>query len=131
MLLATFECPATGKPLERVYKSQKTFERTTAKTFLCKHFAFAADFVYSSGRWYVALTPDWYFSFGDDFRRSTYADANLSWLKRKEVNRTVADHFRFLTSWLSALDQEDLFESIKSPASAMSLEYRGNLLCSR
>jgi hypothetical protein len=104
----------------RVYE-RKLNKKDPNKTFLCKHFAFAADFVYSAGRWYVALNPDWYFSFGDDFRRSAYADANLSWLKRKEVNRTVADHFRFLTSWLSALDQEDLFESIKSPASTMSL----------
>jgi hypothetical protein len=103
----------------RVYE-RKLNKKDPKKTFLCKHFAFAADFVFSSGRWYVALTPDWYFSFGDDFRRSAYADANLSWLKRKEVNRTVADHFRFLTAWLSALDQEDLFESIKSPASTMS-----------
>lgn len=103
----------------RVYE-RKLNKKDSNKTFLCKHFAFAADFVYSAGEWYVAFTPDWYFSFGDDFRRSAYADANLSWLKRKEVNRTVADHFRFLTSWLSALDQDDLFESFKSPASTMS-----------
>lgn len=104
----------------RVYE-RKLNKKDLKKTFLCKHFAFAADFVFSAGRWYVALSPDWYFSFGDSFRRSAYADANLSWLKRKEVNRTVADHFRFLTSWLSALDQDDLFESIKSPAATLSL----------
>jgi hypothetical protein len=103
----------------RVYE-RKQNRNDPSKTFLCKHFAFAVDFVYSADRWYVAMTPDWYFSVGDDFRRSGFADANLSWLKRKEVNRTVADHFRFLTSWLSALDQDDLFDSIKSPASAMS-----------
>jgi hypothetical protein len=102
----------------RVYE-RKLNKKDPNKTFLCKHFAFAVDFVYSGGTWYVALTPDWYFSFGKDFRRSAYADANLSWLKRKEANRTVADHFRFLTAWLSTLDREELFESIKSPASAM------------
>jgi hypothetical protein len=104
----------------RVYE-RKLNKNDPNKTFLCKHFAFAADFVYSSGRWFVALSPDWYFSFGDNFRRSAYADANLSWLKKKEVNRTVADHFRFLTSWLSALDQDDLFESVKSPAATLAL----------
>lgn len=104
----------------RVYE-RKLNKKDPDKTVLCKHFAFAADFSYSSGRWYVALTPDWHFSFGDNFRRSIYADANLSWLKRKEVNRTVADHFRFLVSWLSALDQDDLFESVKSPAATLSL----------
>lgn len=103
----------------RVYE-RKQNRNDPSKTFLCKHFAFAADFVYSAARWYVALTPDWYFSVGDGYMRSVFADANLSWLKRKEVNSTVAGHFRFLASWLSDLDQDDLFDSIKSPASTMS-----------
>jgi hypothetical protein len=106
---------------KRAVYERKQNKKDPSKTFLCKHLAFAVDFVFSAGRWYVAITPDWYFSFGDDFRRSAYADANLSWLKRKEVNSTVAGHFRFLTSWLSALDQDDLFESIKSPAATLSL----------
>lgn len=94
--------------------SRRVFERKQnkndpSKTFICKHFAFATDFVLNDGRWYIALTPDWYFSYGDDYRRSRYADESLKWLKRKEVNRTVTDHFRFLTSWLAALDQDDLF----------------------
>lgn len=106
---------------KRAVYERKLNKKDPNKTFVCKHLAFAVDFVFSAGRWYVAITPDWYFSFGDDFRRSAYADANLSWLKRKEVNSTVGGHFRFLTSWLSALDQDDLFESIKSPAATLSL----------
>ncbi|MEJ8814265.1 SMEK domain-containing protein [Variovorax ureilyticus] len=106
---------------KRAVYERKLNKKDPNKTFLCKHLAFAADFIFSAGRWYVALTPDWYFSFGDNFRRSAFADANLSWLKRKEVNSTVAGHFRFLTAWLSALDQDDLFESIKSPAATLSL----------
>lgn len=94
--------------------TRRVFERKLNKndpdkTFICKHFAFSADFLLNEGRWYVALTPDWYFSYGDGFRRSRYADDSIKWLKKKEVNRTVTDHFRFLTSWLSKLDQEDLF----------------------
>lgn len=103
----------------RVYE-RKLNRKDPNKTFLCKHFAFEADFVLSAGRWYIALTPDWYFSFGDNFRRSAFADANISWLKRQEVNRTVADHFRFLNAWLSNLDQDDFFESTKGPATSMS-----------
>lgn len=95
--------------------SRRVFERKLNKndpdkTFICKHFAFATDFVLNKGRWYVALTPDWYFSFGDDYRRSRFADESLKWLKRREVNRTVTDHFRFLSSWLTSLDQDDLFD---------------------
>lgn len=106
---------------KRAVYERKLNKKDPNKTFLCKHLAFAADFIFSEGRWYVALTPDWYFSYGDNFRRSAFADANLSWLKRKEVNSTVAGHFRFLASWLSKLDQDDLFESIKSPAATLSL----------
>lgn len=106
---------------KRAVYERKLNKKDPNKTFLCKHLAFAVDFVFSAGRWYVAITPNWYFSFGDDFRRSAYADANLSWLKRKEVNSTVGGHFRFLTAWLSALDQDDLFESVKSPAATLSL----------
>ena len=36
------------------------------------------------------------------------------------MNRTVADHFRFLNAWLSNLDQDDFFESTKGPATSMS-----------
>lgn len=106
---------------KRTVYERKLNKKDPNKTFLCKHLAFAVDFVFSVGHWYIAITPDWYFSFGDDFRRSSYADANLSWLKRKEVNSTVGAHFRFLAAWLSALDQDDLFDSIKTPAATLSL----------
>lgn len=82
------------------------------KVFTCKHFAFGADFLEVDDGWYVALTPDWFFSYGDGFRRSAFADDQISWLKRRENNRTVQDHFRFLASWLANLDQDDLFSSM-------------------
>lgn len=94
--------------------SRRVFERKLnkndpGKTFICKHFAFSVDFVRTDGRWFAALTPDWFFSHGDGYRRSNYADQSLSWLKRRENNRTVSDHFRFLVSWLGNLDSDDLF----------------------
>lgn len=115
---------------EETWVGQKTstrrvFERKLNKNdpnkvFVCKHLAFGADFLRTDSGWYVALTPDWFFSYGDDYRRSMYADESLSWLKRKEVNRTVADHFRFLTSWLGALDQEDLFSAANGSTSTLT-----------
>lgn len=81
------------------------------KTFVCKHLAFAVDFMITSTGWHMALAPDWYFSYGDDFRKSLFADKSLAWLKRKETNRIVFDHFRFLSEWLKELDQSDLFRS--------------------
>lgn len=37
--------------------------------------------------------------------------------KKRETNRSVFDHFRFLCSWLEDLDSEDLFsdEAMSSP----------------
>lgn len=97
------------KASRRVYE-RKLNKNDPDRTFICKHFAFATDFVLNEGRWYIALTPDWYFSYGDEYRRSRFADEAVKWLKRKEVNRTVTDHFRFLSSWLARLDQDDLFD---------------------
>lgn len=107
------------KATRRVYE-RKINKNDASRTFICKHFAFAADFLLNEGRWYIALTPDWYFSHGDNYRRSRYADESLTWLKKTEVNRTVTDHFRFLTSWLTALDQEDLFAAASAQAPTLT-----------
>lgn len=103
----------------RVFE-RKHNKKDIAKTLICKHFAFGADFINDGGRWFVALTPDWYFSYGDDYRRSRYAEAGLKWLKKKEVNRTVSDHFRFIAAWLGELDQEDLFAAAESQGPTMT-----------
>jgi len=101
--------------------SRRVFERKLSKndknkTFICKHFAFGVDFVRSDDKWFAAFTPDWFFSYGDDYRRSLYADQNLSWLKRRENNRAVANHFRFIAYWLQSLDVADLFSpTLRSP----------------
>lgn len=105
--------------------SRRVFERKlnkydSDKTFVCKHFAFSVDFVRTDDRWFAALAPDWYFSHGDGYRKSRYADQSLSWLKRKENNRTVTDHFRFLVSWLSKLDADDLFSATITNPSQIS-----------
>jgi len=107
------------KTSRRVYE-RKLNKNDPNRTFICKHFAFATDFVLNEGRWYVALTPDWYFSYGDEYRRSRFADEALNWLKRKEVNRTITDHFRFLSSWLARLDQDDLFELTASGSHSLT-----------
>lgn len=90
---------------------RKLNKKDETKTFVCKHLAFAVDFMIASTGWHMALAPDWYFSYGDEFRRSRFADKSLAWLKRKETNRIVFDHFRFLSEWLKELDQTDLFNA--------------------
>lgn len=80
------------------------------KVLSIRHFAFAVTFLVVGGAWYVSLTPDWFFSYGDDYRRSAFGDKLISGLKRMEKNRSVFDQFRFLCSWLNELDSEDLFD---------------------
>jgi len=79
------------------------------KILSVRHFAFSLDFLTVSGEWYMSITPDWFFSYGDNYKRSQFGDKLLSGLKRMEMNRSVFDQFRFLCSWLKDLDSDDLF----------------------
>jgi len=89
---------------ERRFKRNKPDEVLSTK-----HFAFSVAFLRLEETWFVSLTPDWFFSYGDDYRRSFYGDKLLSGLKRMEKNRSVYDQFRFLASWLENIDRDDLF----------------------
>lgn len=95
---------STRTVFERKYK-----RNDPDKVLSTRHFAFSLDFLNRDDGWYVAITPDWFFSFGEGYRQSAYADKLLSGLKRMEKNRSVYDQFRFLCSWLSELDSDDLF----------------------
>lgn len=94
----------------RVFE-RKVSKKDETKDFLLKHLAFRVEFHRENHSWYLAITPDWYFSFktSDGYRRSRFADEHLGWIKRHENNDQVANHFRFIAAWLNALDQEDLF----------------------
>lgn len=94
--------------------ARKVFERKMnkkdpSKVFSVKHLAFATQFLFLDDRWHLAITPNWYFSFGDSFRRSGFADKQLSGIKRLEKNRSVHDQFRFWADWLTRCDEKDLF----------------------
>ena len=80
------------------------------KVLSTRHFGFAVSFVTVEDDWYVSITPEWFFSYGDAYRRSLYGDRLISGLKRMEKNRSVLNQFRFLCAWLIDLDCEDLFD---------------------
>lgn len=100
---------------DRHVYERKLSKKDEDKVFTQKHFAFAVDFYHLEKHWYASLTPDWYFSYGSDFKSSRYAAGNISWLKRQENNSTVETHFRFLVSWLRELDASDLFSQNNRP----------------
>lgn len=95
---------STRTVFERKYKKNKPSEVLSTK-----HFAFSTDFLILSGKWYLSITPDWFFSYEDSYSRSGFSDMLISGLKRLEKNRSVFDQFRFLSCWLSTLDSEDIF----------------------
>ena len=98
---------ATRTVFERKFNKNKP-----DKVLSTKHFAFSVSFLMVESGWYLSITPDWFFSYSDQYRQSVYGDKLISGLKRMEKNRSVFDHFRFLCSWLKELDSEDLFTDV-------------------
>lgn len=97
------------KKASRTVFWRKFKDKDPDKVLSMRHFAFSAGFLVVDDQWYVSITPDWFFSYGDDYRRSAFGDVPLSGLKRMEKNRSVFDQFRFLCAWLNDLDSADLF----------------------
>ena len=106
-----------GKTATRTTFVRKYNRTQPDKVLSTRHFGFGVSFVTVEGDWYVSITPEWFFSYGDSYRRSFYGDKLISGLKRMEKNRTVFDQFRFLCAWLADLDTEDLFseDAVSSP----------------
>lgn len=104
---------------EEVWQGEKKAKRTVfirqfnkknlTKTDMQKHLSFAVEFLAFDNKWFMSVTPNWFFSYGEDFKKSGYAYKNLSWIKRQENNQQVANHFRFVATWLKSIDEEDLF----------------------
>lgn len=105
---------------ERKFKTNKPDE-----ILQIKHFAFYVNFLFIDGFWYISITPDWFFSWGDNYRRSPFADKPLSGLKRLERNKSVCDQFRFLASWLKDIDGVDLFSETSETSPNMTF---GNIV---
>lgn len=108
------------KKAERTVYARHYNKKDPTKVFSQKHLSFAVDFNLFGDDWFMSITPSWFFSYGDDFRKSGYGHENLSWIKRQENNQQVANHFRFIAAWLISIDEEDLFSTKKSEESFLS-----------
>lgn len=105
-----------------VFKRQ--FNKNNAEKILMqKHLAFTVDFHRFDNNWFVAITPDWFFSIGQDYHRSGYAYQNLKWIKQQENNNQVFNHFRFIHAWLHKIDEADLFSEVSNPSKKAFLTY--------
>lgn len=111
--------PSSPNQREEVWQGEKKSKRTvfvrhfnkkdSSKVFLQKHFSFSVDFNQFGDQWFMSITPSWFFSYGEDFKKSGFGHENLSWIKRQENNQAVMNHFRFVVAWLRSIDDEDLF----------------------
>lgn len=81
------------------------------KVLSTRHLAFSIRFFLLSQQWYAGLVPDWFFSHGDDFVRSQFADEQLSRRKRLEKEHSVHNAFRFIAWWLANHREDDLLAS--------------------
>ena len=64
-----------------------------------KHRAFEARFKHISGKWFLLILPDWFFSY-DGFNKSGFHADDLKWLKRKTNTGIVFTDFRFIHFFL-------------------------------
>lgn len=84
---------------EREMKSTKPDEIS-----YCKHFAFRTEYYFFGNQWYVSITPNWFFSY-DGYKKSFYAKNKIDWLKKKENNRNVFNHVKFVAYFLKQNNQ--------------------------
>lgn len=95
---------------ERVVFEKTYHQDEPAKLWYCKHLAFEPQFRLFGNRWYLAIRPDWFFSY-DGYKESFYAAEKLSWLKRKENNDQVHHHLSFIEYFLTHEPPPELFDA--------------------
>jgi hypothetical protein len=100
------------------WSERTVFERTRKntnpeETLYCKHLAFSVQFKLLNGDWLLAIKPEWFFSW-DGYKPSYYGADKIDWLKRKENNMHVYNHFRFISYYLTHTEPSDLFRQPKA-----------------
>ena len=96
------------------------------KVLSTAHLAFSIRFLLLSRQWYASLVPEWFFSYGDDFTRSRFADEQLSRRKKLEKEHSVRNVFRFVAWWLANRREDDLL--VPAGQQARRLEF-GSEVC--
>jgi hypothetical protein len=69
------------------------------RVFNIKCLAFKSKFEYLDNEWFLSIKPDWTF-LKSDFKVCPFGFKNIQWLKRKERNMHVFNHFNFILKYL-------------------------------
>jgi hypothetical protein len=74
--------------------------KDSTKVYCHEHFAFQTRFYEFDGRWFLSITPDWFYS-RDGYSRAWYAiEDKRKYKKLVETNQSVSTHFRFVHSFI-------------------------------
>jgi len=65
-----------------------------------KHLSFDTRFYYMYGSWHLTISPDWYWSSDGWYQTYSRIGERRDWIKNREWNGEVKNHFRFLSEFL-------------------------------
>ena len=104
-----------------VYKKIPDLKDNT-KTYCHEHFSFATRFYEFDQTWYLAATPDWFYS-SNGYSRAWYAiEDKRKYKKQVEANQNVSTHVRFIHSYISTnnprqrVQQSSMFGDMDLPS---------------
>ena len=102
------------------------------KTYCHEHFAFMRRFYEFDQSWYLAVTPDWFYS-SDGYARAWYAiEEKRKYKKLVEANQNISTHVRFIHSYISTNNpqsshQMSMFEDSDIPIRSYDFLWIKNL----
>lgn len=73
-----------------------------------KHLAFEASFHLFDDQWFIAIQPDWFFSW-NGYKRSSYHQRNVSYIKKNVHNDFVLTYLQVIHAALIREDKASLF----------------------
>ena len=103
-----------GRKEGRIVFERKMNNKDPSKILSVKHLAFQSQFQRISDRWYLVIVPDWFFSYGDEYRQSGFSDQQVTNMKRLEKNQSLLTQYKFWADWLAHSEDRDLFDQVQS-----------------
>ena len=88
----------SGEATRKVYDPELNEE---GELWYAKHFSFATRFERIKEKWYIAITPEWYWSFDGYFQPYSKIGDKRDWIKNREWNSQLRNHIRFIQDYLA------------------------------
>lgn len=86
---------ATRAVFERKYKKHEP-----ERVFSIRDFSFSVSFVRIDSDWYLSITPDWFFSHGDQCRQSAFGDKLISGKRKgRRIDRFLITFDSYVLGW--------------------------------